>query len=183
LYYREPFHCPTSVECLGLNCKEEYTNANQGIMPEAHNICVQYMQGEENDLHYPFQGQIPLFPVLYFSWTLLNQILQFHERLSAGKALSTLSKGCQKTQQWVLCPQAKEYTVVIPTKFKDLHGWAGWVDGFIWVVKQTNKMHIVPVAVVVGRTHLVQKNAPSGGIHSIWLVYNQVDLDTYWTVY
>jgi len=35
--------------------------------------------------------------------------------------------------------------VVIPTKYKDPHGWADCVDGFIRVVKQTDKMHIVPV--------------------------------------
>jgi len=28
LYYRQPFHCPTSVERLGLDCKVEYTDAN-----------------------------------------------------------------------------------------------------------------------------------------------------------
>jgi len=33
LYYYQPFHCPTSVEHLGLDCKVEYTDANQGIMP------------------------------------------------------------------------------------------------------------------------------------------------------
>jgi len=38
LYYRQPFHCPTSVKHLGLDCKVEYTDANQGIMPESHNI-------------------------------------------------------------------------------------------------------------------------------------------------
>jgi len=103
--------------------------------------------------------------------------------LPAGKALSTFSKRCQKTQQWVLRPQAQEYTVVIPTKYKDLHGWADCVDRFIQVVKQTNKMYIVPVVAVVGPTYLVQENAASGGIDSEWLVNNHVDLDTYWTVY
>jgi len=37
-YYRQPFHCPTSVERLGLDCKVEYTDANEGVMPESHNI-------------------------------------------------------------------------------------------------------------------------------------------------
>jgi len=50
LYYRQPLHNPTSVEHLGLDCKVEYTNSNQGIMPEAHNIWVQYIQSEESDL-------------------------------------------------------------------------------------------------------------------------------------
>jgi len=132
---RQPFHIPTSVERLGLDCKVEYTNANQGIMPEAHNIWVQYMQSEENDLDNTFQCQIPSFPVLYFSWTPPNQILQFQKHLPTWKAILTFSKWCKKTQQWVLRPQAQEYMVVIPTKYKDLHSWADCVDGFIRVVK------------------------------------------------
>jgi len=40
LYYCKPCHRPTSVKRLGLNCKGEYTNANQGMMPESHNIGV-----------------------------------------------------------------------------------------------------------------------------------------------
>jgi len=32
----------------------------------------------------------------------------------------------------------KEYVVLIPTKYKDPHGWADCVDGFIRVVKQTD---------------------------------------------
>jgi hypothetical protein len=108
LYYRQAFHNPTSVERLGLDCKVEYTNANQGIMPETHNIWVQYMQSEENDLDNTLQGRIPCFPVLYFSRTPPNQILQFQECLPAGKAISTFSKRCKITQQWVLRPQAQE---------------------------------------------------------------------------
>jgi len=50
LYYCQPFHNPTSVERLGLDCKVEYINANQVIMPESHNIWVQYTQSEDNDL-------------------------------------------------------------------------------------------------------------------------------------
>jgi len=73
--------------------------------------------------------------------------------------------------------------VVIPTKYKDLHGWADCVDGFIRVVKQTDKMHIVPVGAIVGLAHLVRENAASDRINSVWLVNNHVDLDTYWTVY
>jgi len=151
-------------------------------MPEAHNIWVQYIQSEENHLSNTFQRQVPSFPVLYFSRTPLNQILQFQKRLPARKALSTFSKRCRNTQQWVICRQAQEYAVVIPTMYKDLHGWADCVDGFIQVVKQTNKMHIVPVGGIVGQVHLVYKKAASCGINSIWLVTNQVDLNSYWPV-
>jgi hypothetical protein len=138
-YYGQPFHNPTSVECLGLDCKVEYTNANQGIMSDEHNIWVQYMQSEENDLNNTFQGRIPCFLVLYFSWTPPNQIVQFQHCLPAGKALSTFSKRCKITQQWVLHPQAQEYAVVIPTKYKDLHGWADCVDGIIRVDKKRER--------------------------------------------
>jgi len=66
LYYCQPFQCATSVEYLGLDCKVEYSNANQGIMPDAHNIWVQYTQSEENDLDNTFQGRISSFLVLNF---------------------------------------------------------------------------------------------------------------------
>jgi len=115
LYYCQPFHNPTSVQCLGLDCEVEYTIANQGIMPEAHNIWIQYTGSEENNLDNTFQGWIPGFPGLYFSWTLLNQIHQVQMRLLAGKTSSIFSKKCKKTQQWVLHPQAQDYKVVIPT--------------------------------------------------------------------
>jgi len=64
-------------------------------MPEAHNIWVQYTQSEENALDNTFEGRILCFPVLYVSWTPPNQILQFPERLPAGKAISTFFKRCK----------------------------------------------------------------------------------------
>jgi len=152
LYCRQPFHCPTSVEHLGLDCKAEYTDANRGIMPESHNIWVQYTN---SDLDNTFQARVPSCPVCYFIWTPPNQILQFQEHQPAGKSISTFSKRCKKTQQWILRPQPQEYVVVIPTKYKDPHGWADCVDGFIRVVKQTDMIHIVPVRAIVGPAHLV----------------------------
>jgi len=77
--YRQPFHCPTSVECLEFDCKMKYMNGNQGIISEAHNIWVQYMQSEENDLDNTFQRLIASILGLYFSWIPLNQFLQFLE--------------------------------------------------------------------------------------------------------
>ena len=153
-YYRQPLYCPTAVECLGLDCKVEYMDANQGIMPLSHNIWVQYT---ESDLDNTFQGRVPSFPVLYFRWTPPNQILQFQERLPAGKSISTFSKRFKKTEQWILHPQPQENAVVIPTKYKDQHGWADCIDGFIRVVKQTDKMHIVPVGAIVGPVHLARE--------------------------
>jgi len=132
LYYRQPFHCPTSVEHLRLDCKVEYMDAKQGLMPESDNIWVQYT---DSDLDNTFQCQVPSFPVVYFSWTAPNQILQIQERLPAGHSISTFSKRCKMTEQWILCPQPQEYAVVFPTRYKDLDVWADCVDGFIWIVK------------------------------------------------
>jgi len=74
--------------------------------------------------------------------------------------------------------------MVIPTKYKDPLGWADCVDGFIRVVKQTEKMHTVPVKTIVGPSHLGRENnAASDRIDSVWLVNNHADLDTYCTVY
>jgi len=73
--------------------------------------------------------------------------------------------------------------VVIRAKDKGTHGWADCVDGFIWVVEQTDMMHIVPVRAIVGLAHLVRKNAASGMINSVLLVHNHVDLHTNRTVY
>jgi len=73
--------------------------------------------------------------------------------------------------------------VVIPTKYKDLHGWADCVDRFIRVVRQSNKMHIVSVGAIVGPAHLVQEYAAADAMDSVLHVNNHVDLDTYWTVY
>jgi hypothetical protein len=72
---------------------------------------------------------------------------------------------------------------VIPTKYNELHGSADCVDGFIPVVREMNKTDIVPVGEIVRTARLVRENAALGGMDSIWLVNNDVDLDTYWTVY
>jgi hypothetical protein len=64
VYHHYPYHCPVSVEHLGLDCKVEYTDVNQGIMPESHDIWVQYTDSE---LDNTFQGRVPSFAVLYFS--------------------------------------------------------------------------------------------------------------------
>jgi hypothetical protein len=101
LYYHQPFLHPTSVECLGLDCKVEYTNGNQGIMPEAYAIWVQYTESEENDLDNTFEEGISSFPVLYFTWTPQNQILQFQVRLPAWNVLSAISKRGKQTQHQI----------------------------------------------------------------------------------
>jgi hypothetical protein len=72
LYKHQPIYCPTTVERLELNCKVEFTNANKGIIPESHNIWVQYM---DIDLDNTFHGPVASFSVIYFSWTPWNYII------------------------------------------------------------------------------------------------------------
>ena len=175
----QPFHCPIFVECLGLDCKVEYNHANKDIKPESDNIYVQY---KASDLNTTFQGWVPSVPVLYIGWTLPKQILQFQEPLPARKTKLTCSQRCKKTQQWILHFQVEEYVGEIPTKYKDLHGWANCIDRFIWIVKQTDKIHIVHGGASIGLAQLVRDNVESERIDSVQLVNNHVDIDTYRTV-
>jgi hypothetical protein len=50
------------------------------------------------------------------------------------------------------------------------------------VVKQADKLHIVPVEPIVAVASLVRENSASDTIDSICLLNNHMDLDTYWTV-
>jgi hypothetical protein len=171
-YYHQPFHRCTSVERLGLHCKVEYTDANEGIIPESHNMWVQYT---ESNLDNTFEGRVPSFPVLYCSRTPPNQILKFQGHLPTGKAICIFSKRFKKTQQWILCTQVLEYAVVIPTMYKHAYGWADGVDGYILDFKLTDIMHIVPVGAIVGPPQLVRENVASDRIDSVRLVNNHVD--------
>jgi hypothetical protein len=66
--------------------------------------------------------------------------------------------------------------VVIPRKYNDPHSWADCSDGFVRVVKQTDKVHIVPLGAIVGPAHLLQENnSASDKIDCVWLVNNHVD--------
>jgi len=76
LYYCKQFHNPTSVERLGLDCKVEYIDANQVIIPKAHAICIEYTQSEHNDLDTTFHGRILSFSLWYLRWTPLNATIQ-----------------------------------------------------------------------------------------------------------
>jgi len=148
-------------------------------MTELNNIWVQCM---ENNLDNTFQDWVPSLPVSCFIWSPPHLILQLQDCLPAWKPISTFSNTCKKTQQWILCPQAQECVVLIPTKYKDPHGWTDCVNGFIQDVKQTDMMYIVPVGIIVGQVYLVQIIASSGIIDSVWLGNNHMNYDTCWIV-
>jgi len=104
----QPFHNPTTIEHLELDCLVEHTNANQGIMGKGHNIWVQYTQSEAIDLNHNFPGGIIAGIVVYIYWTPLIRIFQIQEYLESGRIVSTLSKWCKKTEHCILHPQAQE---------------------------------------------------------------------------
>jgi len=135
-------------------------------MPECHTIWVQYT---DRDLDNTFTGHVPSFPVLYFGWTLPNQIRKFQEFLPPGKTIYTTSKRCKNTQQWILHSHTQYYAVAIWTKYKDTHGWADCVDRFIRIVKQSDMMYIVPFSAIVGQADLMRENAASNRTDSCWI--------------
>jgi len=96
---------------------------------------------------------------------------------------STFPIQCKKTPQWILRLQVQVYALVIPTKYKDQHGWADCADRFSRVVKQNDMIHNVHVRTIVGPAHFWQENNASDRIDCVLLVNNHVDLATYWTVY
>lgn len=57
------------------------------------------------------------------------------------------------------------------------------IDWFVWIIQQTDKLHIVPVGAIVGLLHLVWENTASDIIDRIGLVNNHIDLNTYSRVY
>jgi hypothetical protein len=130
----------------------EYNNANQGIMPQSHKIWIQHTG---RDFDNTFQGQVDSCLVLYFSRTLLNQILGFLQHLPGRKMILTILKRCKKTHQCLLHSQVQEYAVVVSTKYNNPPGWPDCIDAFIWVVEQTDKMHIDPDGAIARLEHLV----------------------------
>jgi len=82
-------------------------------MLQSYNICVQYTESEENNLNNAFNCIVPSFPVLHFSWSPPNQILQFDEHLPARYIISTCLKRLKETPQWLSCSEAQEYELVI----------------------------------------------------------------------
>lgn len=137
-------------------------------MPESHNVWVQYMESQENSINNSFQGPGLSVLVLSISWTALNKIISFQEHLHAWNIISTYSKRSKKTKWGVIHPQAQEYTILIPTKYKDLHSWADCINSFILVITKANKIHCVPIGAKVVLVHSVQENAASDRIDN-WI--------------
>jgi len=123
----QPFERANSVYYLGLEFIVEYTNGNQGIMPESHNNRVQCMPSKENHLHNIFKLSVPACPGINFRSIPWNLTFHLQESLSARNMISTYSRRFKKTQWCVLSAQTWQYEVVIITTYKDSYGWANCV--------------------------------------------------------
>ena len=154
-YYYEQFHWTASIVLLQLDCKAEHTHPNQWIMPQPHKILVHYTESEGNDLNNTSEGWVSSIPVVYFRWTSWNQIHQCQKPLPPGKMILSFLKRWKKTQPWVLCPQAHEYAVVIPTQYKICMVGLIVLMGSSRLSNLSIMMHIVRIGAIVGPIHLV----------------------------
>ena len=82
----------------------------------------------------------------------------------------------------VIRPSAIELAAAVGTSFQHRFGDPGEVDGFIRVVKATGA-HVFAVDLIEGAAHLLPASRTSTESGSVWIINNQVDLDTYWDVY
>jgi len=72
---------------------------------------------------------------------------------------------------------------MIPTVYNNWYCWTNSIDGICYFIKQTNKVHVVPVGVRVGPVPIVIENDTLHRIDNVSHGNNHVDFDIYWTVY
>jgi len=118
---------------------------------------------------------------LYFTSPGFDRIrcTNFRSACQPGKQYRPFQRGGKTLNNGCYIPKLKNMRWWFQHSSKIWNSWADYVDGFIRVLKQMNKMHHVPVGAIVGPEHLMCENAASGGIDSVWLANNHVDLDTY----
>lgn len=102
LHNRHPFHNTISIVHWGHDCKPEYMNGNQGIMPESHYIWVQYMPSQVYNLDNSFQWPIPSCPVQNYCGAAPNQLVHFQQHLPYGPMILTFSMQCNMSPHWQL---------------------------------------------------------------------------------
>ena len=102
--------------------------------------------------------------------------------LKSGGSLKLFPKFIPLLKMLVIQPSAIELAAAVGTSFQHPFGDPEEVDGFIRVVKATDP-HVFAVVRIEGPAHLLPVSRKSTGSGSVWIVNNQVDLDTYWDVY
>ena len=102
--------------------------------------------------------------------------------LKSGGSLKLFPKFIPSLKMSVIRPSALELAAAVGTSFQHRFGDPEEVDGFIRVVKATGP-HVFAVDRIEGPAHLLPVSRTSTGSGSVWIINNQVDLDTYWDVY
>jgi hypothetical protein len=101
---------------------------------------------------------------------------------TGGRLLQQHPHCLSSLQTWVDRPSPLELAVVVGTHFEHRLGHPQDEDGIVRVVKES-KPHVIAVEKIEVPCHLVPESQAVTGNSSVWIVNNQVDLDTYWDVY
>jgi len=133
----------------------EYTNANQQIIAESHVIRVQDMESEQDGHYNTCDISVHSFWVLYSSWTPPIHILQLQKCPTGRRTMLIFSTPYKKIQWWILQSQSQEYIAVTPIRWNDLYCCTDCVGGFTLIVKQINKIQLIPIVATLELAHFV----------------------------
>jgi hypothetical protein len=176
------FHVPEDVNKVRLDC----TINNRPSQVAIHKCPAQsiWARVADNDLNEDtFRGRRPTFPLLYFTFTPPLRILEISDWIArVGGKLATHAHFVPSLQSWVKRPSLLELAIGIGTRFQHRSGDPEEVDGFVRVVKLPSP-HVIAVESIEGPCHLIPERMGEEGNGSVWIVNNQVDLDTYWDIY
>ena len=100
----------------------------------------------------------------------------------SGGSLKLFPKFIPSLKMLVIRPSAIELAAAVGTSLQQRFGDPEEVDGCIRVVKSTGPL-VFAVDRIEGPAHLLPVSRTRTGRGSVWIINNQVDLDTYWNVY
>ena len=100
---------------------------------------------------------------------------------NSGGSSKLSSKFISSLKTPVVRPSDLQLAAAVGTSFQHHSGDPQEVDGFIRVIKATG-LHVFAINRIEGPAHLLPKSRTNTGGSSIWIINNQVDLDTYWDV-
>jgi hypothetical protein len=175
------FHIPEDVKKVGLDCTINRPSQGSIHKRPAQSIWARVADNDWNED--TFRGRRPTFPLLYFTFTPPLRVLEITDWIAqVGGKLVTHAHFVPSLQAWVKRPSPLELAIGIGTKFQHRSGDPEEVDGFVRVVKLPSP-HVLAVESIEGPCHLIPERLGEDGSGSVWIVNNQVDLDTYWDVY
>ena len=173
------FHAPLDFARGLLDCSVQ--NVIGCLYKRSPQVVWERLDANHNDDG--LRGRRPAFPLLYFSLRPPLKVLDIQDViLKSGGSLKVFPKFIPSRKVSVVRPSALELAAAVGTSFQHRFGDPEEVDGFIRVVKATGP-HVFAVDRIEGPAHLLPASRMSTGSGSVWIINNQVDLDTYWDVY